>query len=63
MSDKSAFAQLVETAKQRTILKSDWLIVSQAEAEFKSAESIHELDNAKSLYLGKNGKLALSFRG
>jgi len=44
-------------------LKSDLqLIVSQAEAEFKSAKSIHELDNAKSLYLGKNGKLGLLFQ-
>ena len=32
------------------------LIVSQAEAEFKSANSLHDLDNAKSLFLGKNGK-------
>ena len=38
------------------------LIVSQAEAEFKSAISLHDLDNAKSLYLGKNGKLALLFQ-
>ena len=38
------------------------LIVSQAEAEFKSAKSLHDLDNAKSLFLGKNGKLALLFQ-
>ena len=44
-------------------MKSDLqLIVSQAEAEFKSAKSIHDLDNAKSLFLGKNGKLALLFQ-
>ena len=44
-------------------MKSDLqLIVSQAEAEFKCAKSIHDLDNAKSLYLGKNGKLALLFQ-
>ena len=38
------------------------LIVSQAEAEFKSANSLHDLDNAKSLFLGKNGRLALLFQ-
>ena len=38
------------------------LIVSQAEAEFKSATSLHELDNAKSVFLGRNGKLALLFQ-
>ncbi len=38
------------------------LIVSQAEADFKSANSLHDLDNAKSLFLGKNGKLALLFQ-
>ncbi|MDA9689613.1 phenylalanine--tRNA ligase subunit alpha [Betaproteobacteria bacterium] len=38
------------------------LIVSQAEAEFKSANSLHDLDNAKSLFLGKNGKLAILFQ-
>ncbi len=44
-------------------MKSDLqLIVSQAEAEFKSAKSIHDLDNAKSLFLGKNGRLALLFQ-
>ena len=38
-------------------------IVLQAEAEFKSASSLHDLDNAKSLFLGRNGKLALLFQG
>ena len=38
------------------------LIVSQAEAEFKSAKSLHDLDNIKSRYLGKNGKLSLLFQ-
>ena len=38
------------------------LIVSQAEAEFKSAKSLHDLDNTKALYLGKNGKLSLLFQ-
>ena len=38
------------------------LIVSQAEAEFKSAKTLHDLDNAKSLFLGKNGRLAPLFQ-
>ena len=38
-------------------------IVLQAEAEFKAANSLHDLDNAKSLFLGRNGKLALLFQG
>ena len=38
------------------------LIVSQAEAEFKSAKTLHDLDNVKALFLGKNGKLSLLFQ-
>jgi phenylalanyl-tRNA synthetase alpha chain len=38
------------------------LIVLEAEAEFISANSLHDLDKSKSLFLGKNGKLTLLFK-
>ena len=36
-------------------------IVFQAETEFKSAKSLPELENTKSLFLGKKGKLTIQF--